>query len=1042
MKRKRISFLCLCLILIFFINISKVYAEEKKISEMLGEPTLLEENNTSVVMSSNESTSTSTIENDQKNHTKEEITQKYLDAKTTVTLLTIFDQSPNINGPDYKEGTLSTLGKSEVLKKLNFFRYLAGASDVEIFEDYMSNNGKGAVLLSASDFSHTPTQPSDMSDEFYASAIYGTRYPLNTGYSVSGNISAGDFITDSIKGFIDDTANVVANSVGHRLSLLNPKAVGTSFGFSKGDSTSKTSGFYDKYTTMTMYSKSSSSTGKYYTWPPAGYCPVEVTAKNELWSISLDSNFSVSYSGSYVKSDTMTITLSCDGKTYTIDSNIFYSKSYNTIYFALPDDLETEIIGGSQYLPEKKVTVNITGGITNTTTSQDVSINYSIEFFAAEPIPITGIRVFGRDIELTEGYYWSFKTATGYVGGGKDLIISYEPSNTTEKELEVSFSNPDIASYNSLTDTINYNSAGTTTCTIKSTSNSDVSYTMTFTIYNKIESIHLEKYWYTIKKGEQAKANVVYSPSDNIKESDKGVTYEIADENIATVDENGIITAKNAGTTTITIKNDAGLESTSNIRVIIPVETISFDKDVYEGMLGEQISCNVIITPDDATYKDDYMYSYNEDELICYRNVNTIKGLKAGEFTVKATVEAKTATAKVRIYEPMTSFDLKESSAEIYINQKYSPTLENILPSGDYTKSEYILETSDSNIAKIENNKVVGVNPGSAIIKVTSKYDSSLYKTFEIIVNEEEPYANIEYTTHVQNVGWQEFVSDGQMAGTAGLSLRLEGIKIKIDTNLEGNIEYSTHIENIGWQDYVKNGEMSGTSGRGLRLEAIKIKLTDELAENYDIYYRVHAQNVGWLGWAKNGEESGTAGYGYRLEGIEIKLVEKDSEAPGDTSNSFVIKAPTVEYTTHVQNIGWQDYVSNGIMAGTSGKGLRLEGIKIRLANACVKGDIEYSTHIENIGWQDYVSNGDMSGTSGKGLRLEAIKIKLTDELEENFDVYYRVHAENVGWLGWAKNDEPSGTAGYGFRLEGIEIKIVEKGAEAPGSTNNAFIEK
>ena len=41
------------------------------------------------------------------------------------------------------------------------------------------------------------------------------------------------------------------------------------------------------------------------------------------------------------------------------------------------------------------------------------------------------------------------------------------------------------------------------------------------------------------------------------------------------------------------------------------------------------------------------------------------------------------------------------------------------------------------------------------------------------------------------------------------------------------------------------------------RLEAIRIKLTDELAENYDIYYRVHAQEFGWLGWAKNGEVQG-----------------------------------------------------------------------------------------------------------------------------------------------------------------------------------------
>ena len=39
--------------------------------------------------------------------------------------------------------------------------------------------------------------------------------------------------------------------------------------------------------------------------------------------------------------------------------------------------------------------------------------------------------------------------------------------------------------------------------------------------------------------------------------------------------------------------------------------------------------------------------------------------------------------------------------------------------------------------------------------------------------------------------------------------------------------------------------DTSGTSGQSKRLEAIRIKLTDELAENYDIYYRVHAQEFG-----------------------------------------------------------------------------------------------------------------------------------------------------------------------------------------------------
>ena len=149
-----------------------------------------------------------------------------------------------------------------------------------------------------------------------------------------------------------------------------------------------------------------------------------------------------------------------------------------------------------------------------------------------------------------------------------------------------------------------------------------------------------------------------------------------------------------------------------------------------------------------------------------------------------------------------------------------------------------------------------------------------------------------------------------------------------------------------------------------------------------------------------------------------------------------------ISYSTHVQNIGWQAKKFNGDMAGTTGRSLRLEGIKINLENSGYAGDVEYSTHIQNIGWQNYVKNGELSGTTGRSLRLEAIKIKLTGEIAEHFDVYYRVHVQNFGWLDWAKNGQCSGSAGYSYRLEGIEIQLIEKSANAPGSTSKRFIEK
>ncbi len=312
----------------------------------------------------------------------------------------------------------------------------------------------------------------------------------------------------------------------------------------------------------------------------------------------------------------------------------------------------------------------------------------------------------------------------------------------------------------------------------------------------------------------------------------------------------------------------------------------------------------------------------------------------------------------------------------------------------------------------------------------------------------------VNYITHIQNKGWETVAKkNGESSGTTGSALRLEGIKIKVTGNENLSIQYTTHCQDYGWLAWSNNGEMNGTEGESKRLEAIMINLTGADKDKYDVYYRVHAQNVGWMNWAKNGEAAGTAGYAYRLEAIQIQVVKKGAKPVNvgniktNSAKSFDDKnrgaapqvansgIPNLSYRTHVHNVGWQAWRTNGGFSGTSGRSLRLEGINIKLTNKDHTGGIRYKTHIQNIGWEkDWRVDGAMSGTSGRALRLEAIEIELYGEMANYYDVYYRVHAQNVGWMGWAKNGADAGTAGYGRRLEGIQIVLVKKGAAAPAT--------
>lgn len=392
---------------------------------------------------------------------------------------------------------------------------------------------------------------------------------------------------------------------------------------------------------------------------------------------------------------------------------------------------------------------------------------------------------------------------------------------------------------------------------------------------------------------------------------------------------------------------------------------------------------------------------------------------------------------------------LTEQQMSSGVTEEMNPS---IINSQEETETTSTSSTSDST-TKVSTSEVTTVNDtenSSDDTETTLETSQSNEDTPVAPAKAEEKVPDINYQTHIQDIGWQGVVKNGEISGTSRRSLRLEGIKMNIsNSDLAGSVEYRTHVQEIGWQGYVKDNQLSGTSGKSLRLEAIQIRLTGEIANAYDVYYRVHIEDKGWLNWAKNSESAGSQSAAKRLEAIQIKLVKKGEAAPEGNGKAFLVGneakrpdeiKPNVNYQTHVQEIGWQGVVKNGEMAGTSGKNLQLEAIKINLSDAALAGNIEYSTHIQNIGWQDYKANGALSGTTGKNLQLEAIKIKLAGDVSRYYDVYYRVHIQDKGWLNWAANGASAGSQAASKHLEAIQIKIVRKGETAPKGSGKAFL--
>lgn len=150
------------------------------------------------------------------------------------------------------------------------------------------------------------------------------------------------------------------------------------------------------------------------------------------------------------------------------------------------------------------------------------------------------------------------------------------------------------------------------------------------------------------------------------------------------------------------------------------------------------------------------------------------------------------------------------------------------------------------------------------------------------------------------------------------------------------------------------------------------------------------------------------------------KSVDDFRNAVQQEVNKMLNGSASITYSAHVQNVGWQAPVKDGAVAGTEGKGLRMEAIAISYDGP---GNIIIDGHVQYVGWQAPRNNGEVIGTIGRSLRLEAIKIRL--ENTPGYHVEYQAHVQNIGWQPWVRDGAVAGTTGQGLRLEAVKIRIV-----------------
>lgn len=172
--------------------------------------------------------------------------------------------------------------------------------------------------------------------------------------------------------------------------------------------------------------------------------------------------------------------------------------------------------------------------------------------------------------------------------------------------------------------------------------------TVTWTAANvKIENKSVT----TLTKGSplQLRASVDEGARDNT------IVWSSSDTNVASVDENGLVTGIKSGTATITVTATNGTEDTSDdvtdtitISVSNPATRLELDQNNVVLPLNKEITLNATITPSDADGV--VTWSTDNDSIATVAN-GTVTPHSKGTTTITAMIGGRTATCVVNVTE-------------------------------------------------------------------------------------------------------------------------------------------------------------------------------------------------------------------------------------------------------------------------------------------------------------------------------------------------------------------------------------------------------
>lgn len=343
-------------------------------------------------------------------------------------------------------------------------------------------------------------------------------------------------------------------------------------------------------------------------------------------------------------------------------------------------------------------------------------------------VPLTGISLDKTTLELSKGQ------------SSESLKVIYNPANTTDdKTVTWTSANENIATVKDGVVTAKAVGETKITATV-GTHKAEC----TVNVNAKLTGIKVTPDKVTVEKGQTANLNVAYLPADTTDK--KAVTWKSENENVATVDANGVVTAVAGGTTKIvaTAKANDKITAVCEVKVPIHTESIVLNKTEIKDLLkGKTEKLEVSFVPNNTEDSREVRWTSSDPSVATVDANGTVKALKEGE----ATITAETVAGGHKASCTVTVKEIHLNMDDVELDEKENPTellkgtthkivvklTENVTDDVTYTYTSL-----NEDVATVDANGVVkALKAGEAEIKVLVKAgEDEKELTYKVTVKE------------------------------------------------------------------------------------------------------------------------------------------------------------------------------------------------------------------------------------------------------------------------------------------------------------------